>query len=305
MTARTPRVEHAHRIAPGSIKRMAALVALALGGAALSGCSRGVLDTHSAEAARIAHLWWVTFGIATALFLIVMGTLAYALFHRRGDAPAAFERSPGRANGFVLIAGAVIPVFILVGVFAYSVQITAANTAKQPDALHVEVIGHDWWWEFRYTDQGFRTVNSLHIPAGRAVELTLTADDVIHSFWVPQLNGKTDAIPGILNHMTLSASSPGSYRGVCAEYCGVGHACMPFEVVADEKQDFDAWASKVKSLGYRQPDNADVQFMLNACVNENRAPVCMPAGCPQPLPPVAGPTPPIPQFEPRAGSPSG
>ncbi|MGH7622086.1 MAG: cytochrome c oxidase subunit II [Gemmatimonadaceae bacterium] len=272
--------------------------------AAASGCSRGTLDTHSADAARIAHLWWVTFGISTALFVIIMGIFSYALFHRRGEQAAAFERDPAKATGFVLIAGAVIPLFILVAVFAYSVKITAANTSHPNDPLHITVIGHDWWWEFQYTDTGVRTVNTIHIPAGRPIAITLAADDVIHSFWVPQLNGKTDAIPGILNHMTIESDDPGAYRGVCAEFCGVGHACMDFELVVDEKQDFDAWVNQVKAIPYRQPTRADVQYMLNACVNQNKIPVCQPTGCPSSLPAVPGPTPSIPQFNPSAGSPS-
>jgi cytochrome c oxidase subunit II len=289
-----------------TIARHASLLALVLSTAAMGACSRGTLDAHTADAARIAHLWWVTFGISTALFIIIMAIFAYALFHKRGETAATFERDPAKATGFVLIAGAVIPLFILVAVFAYSVKITAANTSHQVDPVHLTIIGHDWWWEFRYDDSGFRTVNSMHIPAGRPISITITADDVIHSFWVPQLNGKTDALPGILNHMTISAADPGSYRGVCAEFCGVGHACMAFEVVVDEKQDFDSWVNQVKAIPYRQPTQADVQYMLNTCVNQNTNPVCMPAGCPSTLPAAAGPgpTPVIPQFKPNAGSPS-
>jgi cytochrome c oxidase subunit II len=288
------------------LRRLPAPILMLFTALALPGCG-GALDTHTAEAARIAHLWWVTFGIATALFVIIMAIFGYALFRRRNGEPAAFEARPATAITFILVAGAGLPLLILIAVFAYSVQITAANDATVRGPLHVEVIGHNWWWEFRYTDSNFRTVNSLHIPAGRAVELTLTADDVIHSFWVPQLNGKVDAIPGIQNKLTIASADAGSYRGVCAEFCGVGHNCMPFETVVDQPQDFAAWEDQVKALPFRKPERDDVQFMLNVCVNENQAPVCMPAGCPQPLPSPpanAGPTPVIPQFQPGAGSPS-
>lgn len=281
-----------------------ALLSLPIFAALTGGCGKGALDAHSSDAMRIAQLWWVVFSIAGLLFIIIMGILAYALFHRRGPRASTFEREPAKATAFVLIAGGLIPLVILIGVFAYSLQVTRANTAPLREPLRITVVGHDWWWEFKYPDLGLRTVNSIHIPAGRPVELTLTADEVIHSFWVAQLNGKSDAIPGIKNRLTITAADPGIYRGVCAEFCGVGHLCMQFDLVVDEPTNFSAWVTQVKAIPYQQPTQADEQYMLNVCVNKNIAPVCTPSGCPDPLPPVAGVTPTVPQFQPAPGSPS-
>ena len=98
------------------------------------------------------------------------------------------------------------------------------------DALTIRVVGHMWWWEVRYPDQGIVTANEIHIPAGQPVRLELTSADVIHSFWVPRLNGKRDMIPGIENAFWIQADEPGVYRGQCGEYCGTQHANMAFEV---------------------------------------------------------------------------
>jgi cytochrome c oxidase subunit 2 len=106
--------------------------------------------------------------------------------------------------------------------------------------LSVKVIGHDWWWEVRYPN-GAVSANEIHIPAGVKVQLALTTDDVIHSFWVPTLGPKTDMIPGQLNTLWLEASEPGVYRGQCAEFCGLQHANMIIRVVADPAADFDRW----------------------------------------------------------------
>jgi cytochrome c oxidase subunit 2 len=118
----------------------------------------------------------------------------------------------------------------------------------QPTAqdLKVHVIGHRWWWEFDYPDLGFKTANELHIPVGTNVQVTLDSVDVIHSFWAPQLTGKTDAIPGQTNHMWLRADSPGNFHGQCSEFCGTEHAMMRLQVIAQTQQDFDAWAANQK-----------------------------------------------------------
>jgi cytochrome c oxidase subunit 2 len=108
--------------------------------------------------------------------------------------------------------------------------------------LTLDVIGHDWWWEVRYPN-GAVSANEIHIPAGVKVQLSLTTDDVIHSFWVPRLGPKTDMIPGQRNTMWLEASEPGVYRGQCAEFCGLQHANMIIRVVADPPEEFDRWVN--------------------------------------------------------------
>jgi cytochrome c oxidase subunit 2 len=111
------------------------------------------------------------------------------------------------------------------------------------DRLVIEVIGHQWWWEVNYPDQGFVTANEIHIPVGEPVQVQLIAADVIHSFWVPELHGKLDLVPGQTNTLWLEADTVGEYRGLCAEFCGIQHAKMLFVVVAEPREEFDAWAA--------------------------------------------------------------
>jgi cytochrome c oxidase subunit 2 len=105
----------------------------------------------------------------------------------------------------------------------------------------IEVTGHQWWWEVRYPDTGITLRNELHIPVGQPVDIHLTTADVIHAFWVPRLGGKLDAIPGRTNVLRLQADRPGSYRGQCAEFCGMNHAHMQFTVEAHPPEAFDQW----------------------------------------------------------------
>jgi cytochrome c oxidase subunit 2 len=143
----------------------------------------------------------------------------------------------------------VIPALILVPLLFWTMRTLAALDPEQrrPD-LVVEVTGKQWWWEARYRDsrpsRNFVTANEVHIPVGRRVELRLTSTDVIHSFWVPQLQGKTDLIPGRENVTWIEASRPGIYRGRCAEYCGHQHANMGFLVVAQSPEEYEAWAAR-------------------------------------------------------------
>jgi cytochrome c oxidase subunit 2 len=118
-----------------------------------------------------------------------------------------------------------------------------AIPAPATQDLNVHVIGHRWWWEFDYPDQNFKTANEMHVPIGTNVQITLDSVDVIHSFWAPQLTGKTDAIPGQTNHMWLRADNPGTYYGQCSEFCGTEHALMRIRVVAQTAEDFAAWVA--------------------------------------------------------------
>jgi len=169
--------------------------------------------------------------------------------------------------------GPAMIVFVLFLVTARSIfEIEAAVPPR--DAVHVRVIGHQWWWEYEYPDYGFITANELHAPLGkdgspRPVYLDLESADVIHSFWVPQLAGKTDVIPGRINHLWFAAEKPGWYKGQCAEYCGTQHAHMWLRVKSESDQDFHQWVANEQRDAVADPAVAVGRnlFLQNACAN--------------------------------------
>jgi cytochrome c oxidase subunit 2 len=146
----------------------------------------------------------------------------------------------------VIGLGVALPVALLVALFIWSdlfvMKSTAAPTGRTP--LTIRVIGHQWWWEVRYDGSAAVTANEIHIPVRTKVTAVVTTDDVIHSFWVPELNRKVDMVPGMVNRLLLVADKPGVYRGQCAEFCGLQHAHMSVEVVAEPKAAFDAWLAR-------------------------------------------------------------
>jgi cytochrome c oxidase subunit 2 len=193
-------------------------------------------------AEQIAQLWWVLLAAGGAIFVLVMVLLVVALLRRpRGaDLPAALAQPGG--GRMIVLGGVVMPVLVLTAVLALTVNTLLALAAPAAgDETVVEVIGHQFWWEVRYPDQGVITANELHIPAGAPVRLRLAASDVIHSFWVPELHGKLDMIPNQTNTLRLQADQPGIFKGLCAEFCGVQHAKMTFLVVAQPEAEFRAW----------------------------------------------------------------
>ncbi len=196
--------------------------------------ARGSLDPRGPVAGEIADLWWWMLAVAAVVFLAVLVLLGVSLRSRRTG-----ERV---ARRLVVAGGVVMPAVVLTAVLVVSVATTnAIPFAAGPGALRVEVTGHQWWWEVRYPDHGFATANEIHLPVGRQVEFTLRSADVIHSFWVPQLGGKIDALPDHPNTLVLQADEPGEYRGVCAEFCGIQHAKMGLLVVAQPRDEFAAW----------------------------------------------------------------
>lgn len=218
---------------------VAATAALGLGGCGTGGSDRSggsVLEPASSAAEEVADLGWVMFIAAAVVSAGVFALLAWGLVRRRRSA----EESDRRAERWIIAGGVVLPVVVLTPVAALGI---AALDEPAESAVRVEVVAHQYWWEYRYLDSGFTTANELHIPVDQPVELTLRSDDVIHSLWVPELGGKTDLIPGHTNTMTLEARRPGTYQGKCAEYCGLQHAKMLFLVIAEPEGDFEAWVA--------------------------------------------------------------
>ena len=149
-----------------------------------------------------------------------------------------------------------IPALILFAIAIPTIT-TIFDLAKKPaNALQVTVIGHQFWWEYRYDDLGITTANELNIAAGQPVELTLESIDVIHSYWIPPLAGKTDVIPGRQNHMSFEADKPGTYLGQCTEFCGLSHANMRATAVAHTQADFDTWVARQKSAAVAPPEGS-------------------------------------------------
>ncbi|TWO69047.1 c-type cytochrome [Caenimonas sedimenti] len=197
----------------------------------------GVLQAAGEAAAAIQTVSWVLIAGGTVIFAGVMFLLAWALRRRGG---------PVRPAVWVLGGGVLFPGVVLAALFAWSLPLSPAwKPAPPAGALVVGVTAHMWWWEVRYRDPSTGaevfTANEIRIPTGRPVYLALASADVIHSFWIPQLAGKMDMLPGRIQHLLLSASQPGVYRGQCAEFCGEQHALMAVHVVAQEPAAFDLW----------------------------------------------------------------
>jgi cytochrome c oxidase subunit 2 len=214
----------------------------------LSGCGGGeqeqsTLEPHSKASRQIAHLWWVMLTGATIVFAVVVMLLVVALVRRHG------RRRPngdGRATTLVILGGAVAPLVVLPALFVLTIQALPATSAPGggETRLTVDVTGKQWFWEASYEGTKAVTANEIHIPAGTPVALRVRTADVIHSFWVPELNRKIDMIPGRTNEIELRADRPGIYRGQCAEFCGLQHANMAFLVYADPPDRFKRWLAR-------------------------------------------------------------
>jgi len=212
--------------------------------------NQSALEPKGPQAARTAGLWWFALGVAALVYVATVGTLAWALWRarrRRTEPPPDGERRMTRA-----VATSIgVTVALLLVFLGYDLAVGRATSgAPVRSPLTIEVVGHQWWWEIHYADptpQGrFTTANEIHVPVGQPVVLVLTADDVIHSFWVPNLAGKKDLVPGRTQTIWLQADTAGVYRGQCAEFCGYQHAKMGLRVVADPPAEYARWAAAAK-----------------------------------------------------------
>jgi len=208
------------------------------------------------------------FLIAGLVFVFVEGLIIYAVirFRRRSE-----DERPEQIHGSTKfeLAWTIIPALILVGVGALTITKIFYLDRQFKDAMQVQVVGHQWWWEYNYKDASGKTVvaaaNELHIPVGKKVQLNLTSADVIHNFWPPKLAGKVYAIPGRKNHMTIQADKADFYYGECAEYCGLSHANMRLRVVAEEPAQFARW------MAANSVDTPSTSFSLVTTANSATA----------------------------------
>ena len=244
--------------------------------AALGGCahSPSMFRPHGTMATHIASLGWYLVIVASAVVLIVTVLVVVAIMKGRPEEPPAEAAEERSGVPWIWWGGFIAPALILIATLVL-VLITIAQTGTPPKSatLTVKVIAHRWWWEFQYLgpSRNDRTVtaNELHVPLGQPVRIELSSADVIHSFWVPELIGKTDVIPGQTNVTWIEAAEPGIYRGECGEYCGVQHAHMDFEVVAQPTAQFQAWLSHEASPAATPSDPAAARgrnvFMSGPC----------------------------------------
>ncbi|HLG72557.1 MAG TPA: cytochrome c oxidase subunit II [Chloroflexota bacterium] len=218
------------------------------------------------QARSITFLFWIVIAVSGVILFGVLGALVLFIIRYRAR-PGAAEPRPIYGNMRLELWWTAIPFVLLVGVYAFMVGEVRSETTIASNALDITVIGHQWWWEYRYPDNVV-AANELHVPVGRQVRLTLQSADVVHTFWVPDLAGKEQTIPGQNNIWTFTAEKAGDYDGACSEYCGTQHGWMRLKVIADQPADFDRWlAAQRQPLASLPSSDSDAVklFNDNAC----------------------------------------
>jgi cytochrome c oxidase subunit II len=242
------------------------LAAIAIGATGCGGKSPSILHAHGSEASRIAGIWWLMFGLGAGVYAVVAVFIVWAIVRGRSG-----ESGEGRItdNTWIVWGGVIVPVVILGVLAVVTVQSTSQLRKPESGALKVDVVGKRWWWAVSYPGTPVSSANEIHLPAGRPVEIGLDSDNVVHSFWVPELAGKVDTIPGQHNVLRFTPRTPGTYIGECAEFCGLEHARMGFVVVVQTVTDFDRWMTRER-LTPSAPDGeaateGEVAFMRESC----------------------------------------
>lgn len=227
------------------------LLVISLLALALSGCgdpSLNALDPSGSAAEKQLDIIIWSFLVMLGVFIVVTTIYVYVLIRFRKR--KGVERTPSKSEGSwkAEVTWTVIPIILLAILAVPTVTYTfdLADVPDKEEAVYIKVTGYQYWWEFEYPDLGIKTAQEMHIPVGKKVRLEIHGKDVIHSFWVPALGGKTDVIPGRQNDMWLEANKAGVFQGKCAELCGAGHALMDFKVYADEEQDFNKWVADMQ-----------------------------------------------------------
>jgi cytochrome c oxidase subunit 2 len=236
-----------------------------------------IFKPASTPADSIAHISYLVLTITGIIFVIVFCLIVYSIvrYRRRGEDDG---REPPQVYGSnqVELAWTVIPVLIVLILFLATARVIhSIEDAPEPaGAVQITVIGHQYWWEIRYGKLGVVTANELHVPVSKSVQptpsfLTLLSADTDHSFWVPQLAGKTDLIPNRVNRMWVDPHDTGVYLGQCAQYCGVEHAKMLLRVYVDSKEQFDQWAQaqKTEAANDGAVEKGREIFVSTGCIN--------------------------------------
>ncbi|MBA2115137.1 cytochrome c oxidase subunit II [Bremerella alba] len=232
-----------------------------------------VFDPASPQAESIRDLFVQVLFISGGIFAIVAGLICFALYRFRVSENLPVQDFGSHRREIAWMVG---PVIIVVWIAAISIKLILTVNALpvqyvegSTDGIDLIVTGHQWWWEVEYPASGIVSANEIHIPTGKKLRVALRSEDVIHSFWVAQLTRKMDAIPGHENFVWLEASTPGTYQGRCAEYCGTQHAWMNFLVIAHEPADFEAWQKREKQVSTAPDDQlasaGEALFMKLTC----------------------------------------
>jgi cytochrome c oxidase subunit 2 len=242
--------------------------------------AQSALAPAGVQATHILGLWHLTLAVCSLVFGAILIACFVALLrapradHKTPPDLSGIERSEPRLGRPVIVATVVSAILLAGLVVADVLTDRALSRLPVADAVHIELTGHQWWWEARYLPSdgasGFTLANELHVPVGRPIVVSLVAADVIHTFWAPSLHGKKDMIPGQKSTISFRADRPGTYRGQCAEFCGAEHALMAFLVVADPPADYDAWAARQRAVALSPSGESAARgreiFMAGTCV---------------------------------------
>ena len=239
--------------------------------------NQSALEPSGPQAAKVANLWWFALAIATTVYLITLGALWLAARRarqreQRGEelsGPVAEQRM---THGVTIGVAATVVILLVFLVTDLSVGRTL-SPVPSAHPLTIEITGHQWWWEVQYADTSphgrFTTANEIHVPVGEPVLFVLSAHDVIHSFWVPNLAGKKDLIPGYTQSVWFQADSAGLYRGQCAEFCGLQHAKMALHVVAEPRDQYQRWVERQREPAATSLDSVASRgrevFLVGTC----------------------------------------
>lgn len=235
-----------------------------------------IFDPSSAPADAVVDVARLVLGVTAGIFTIVASLLVFSIvrYRRRRDDDGS---EPPQVYGShqIELAWTVIPLVIVLalGVVTARTVYDVQAATRPPGAIDVTVVGHQWWWEIRYPELGIVTANELHVPVSDGETaptfLALESADVVHSFWVPQLAGKTDVIPNRRNAMWISPREPGLYLGQCAEFCGTQHANMLLRVYVHPRAEYDAWVADQQRPAIADPAVAEGRriFETTACIN--------------------------------------
>jgi cytochrome c oxidase subunit 2 len=260
--------------------KLSVLALCAIGFLSSCGGIQSSVNPSGPNADSLSRLWWMMFYVCSAVFILVMIALAFAIRNgnRKPDLNPVLKFSPQteKRKRNAVVSAATVTVVVLFFFLLYSFSTGRSLTADlaHKNGLVIDVTAHQWWWEFRFKDVDasnmFTTANEIHIPVGVPVMFTLHGADVIHSFWVPNLAGKKDLIPGKDSTMWLQADKPGVYRGQCAEYCGLQHARMAFWIVAEPQDQFNAWRQNQNQTSVQPASDAQRRgqqvFLSSTCV---------------------------------------